>query len=74
MAILMIHQFEMKTILMNQFVKKIIPPCELLFLRLGIDLTAGIIYGGIKEKIIQMRKTLTEKKERKQKRLTEGKI
>lgn len=70
----MIHQFEMKTILINKFVKKIIPLSELLFLRLGIDLTVGLIYGKIKEKIIQMRKTLKVKKERKQKCLTEGKI
>lgn len=74
MVILMIHQFEMKTILINKFVKKIIPLSELLFLRLGIDLTVGLIYGKIKEKIIQMRKTLKVKKERKQKCLTEGKI
>ena len=70
----MIHQFEMKTILINKFVKKIIPLSELLFLRLEIDLTVGLIYGKIKEKIIQMRKTLKVKKERKQKCLTEGKI
>ena len=74
MVILMIHQFEMKTILINKFVKKIIPLSELLFLRLEIDLTVGLIYGKIKEKIIQMRKTLKVKKERKQKCLTEGKI
>lgn len=65
MAILLIHQLERKTILIDRFLKKRIPIGEILMLRLGIDIAVGIVYGGIKEKIIQMRKTLKVKKESK---------
>lgn len=74
MAILIVHQIEWETIFMNQFIKRVISIPQLLFLRIGLDVTAGITYGGIKEKIIQMKKTLKMKKEKKQKSLTEGKI